>query len=583
MCATSTSARLTLLATSDVHMHLSGFDYRRDAPRPDIGLARLATHVAQVQAEGPCVLLDNGDLLQGTVLGGLAAERDNPVPEMIAAMGYDALGLGNHDVDFGIDAWARFARAVQIPIVCSNFELPGTHPHTIITREIANRGPLHLGVVAALPPQTIQWNAQHLGHLPAPRDPATSVAAAVRAVRAGGADLVVVLGHTGLAADGPDTAENFGTALAQIPGVDALILGHTHRRLPGPDYGAIDGVDPEAGTVFGVPAVMPGFAGSHLGRIDLELEGRPGTWQIVAARTALCPARTAEEDDLAISQIIAPLHARARTHQAEIIGSTEVPLRSHFALLGHDPGQALCAKAMQTAIGPALRDAGLEALPLIAAVAPNAAGGRAGPGNYLNVATGPLHRRDLSAIAPYPNGIWALRATGAELRAWLELSAAVFGKSDPTVSAPALIDPAVPLFNFDSLFGLNAVLDPSEPPGNRVAHLEWGGAHVAADMPFALVTTSYRAAGGGGFPATGLHRVAARAEMTLAQALEALLANGPIRALDPAPFQVDAGGQKRVTLDTGPGALDHLDDIARYDPRVLEQLTSGFVRLGLTL
>ncbi|MFX8906904.1 hypothetical protein ABTM87_18920, partial [Acinetobacter baumannii] len=74
--------------------------------------------------------------------------------------------------------------------------------------------------------------------------------------------------------------------LAAVPGIDAIITGHSHLVFPGPVFSGIEGVDAVAGTLRGVPAVMPGFWGSHLGVIDLTL-GRQGTsWHVAGATTA---------------------------------------------------------------------------------------------------------------------------------------------------------------------------------------------------------------------------------------------------------------------------------------------------------
>ena len=68
-------------------------------------------------------------------------------------------------------------------------------------------------------------------------------------------------------------------ALALVPGIDAMFLGHQHLLLPGGDFAGIDGVDAARGAIHGVPAFMPGFWGSHLGLIDLELERKDANWR----------------------------------------------------------------------------------------------------------------------------------------------------------------------------------------------------------------------------------------------------------------------------------------------------------------
>jgi 2',3'-cyclic-nucleotide 2'-phosphodiesterase/3'-nucleotidase len=85
-------------------------------------------------------------------------------------------------------------------------------------------------------------------------------------------DLLIALCHAGIKA-GPWTEgeENAALHLAAVPGIDVIMTGHAHRVFPGKDYAGLDGVDAVRGRLNGVPAVMPGFWGSHLGVVDLIL------------------------------------------------------------------------------------------------------------------------------------------------------------------------------------------------------------------------------------------------------------------------------------------------------------------------
>jgi 2',3'-cyclic-nucleotide 2'-phosphodiesterase/3'-nucleotidase len=109
-------------------------------------------------------------------------------------------------------------------------------------------------------------------------------------MRAKGADVVVVVAHSGLSADPYQAmAENSVYYLSQVPGVDAIMFGHAHAVFPGKDFANIKGADIAKGTLNGVPAVMPGMWGDHLGVVDLVLNNDSGKWQVTQSKAEARP------------------------------------------------------------------------------------------------------------------------------------------------------------------------------------------------------------------------------------------------------------------------------------------------------
>ena len=273
-------------------MHITPWDYYADRANAAAGLARTATLIAAARAEvGACLLLDNGDFLQGSPMGDVEAKRLGPQVQhaMIAAMnalGYDAGGLGNHEFSKGLDFLLNALDQARFPIVCANIarSLGATPlqdrmlvpPSVILDRKVSdtqgNHQTLRIGIIGLLPPQTTQWDRQTLGDTLVTRDIVDAAAAHVPALRAAGADIVVALSHSGIGAPFPvPQMEDATTALAALPGIDALIAGHTHQTFPSTTFPASASIDPVRGLLWGKPAVMPGFHGSHLGVIDLTL------------------------------------------------------------------------------------------------------------------------------------------------------------------------------------------------------------------------------------------------------------------------------------------------------------------------
>ncbi len=592
MSQTTPMAHLRILASSDLHMHVMAFDYRNDAKRPGTGLASLAHLIEHARAECPealCLLLDNGDLLQGTELADTVAydPAADPLAECLHHVGYDALGLGNHDFDYGMARLTRHIAALDLPVICSNFDVEGAQPHALLERRVrlsdGRSVPISIGILSVLPQETVIWNAAHLEGSSAPRAPEAAVQEGIAALRAKGADLVVLLAHTGLSESGNVGSENNAQLLARVPGVDALICGHTHLRLPGPDHAGFPDVDIVTGKIVGVPAVMPGYAGAFLGVIDLRLAQEDGSWRLCQAESELRPVHPDTPEVPLIKTAAQRAHNQTRAYLGEKVGTTPAAMHSYFSALQPDAGQHLTAFAMIRQTRAALKETAHGRLPILAAVASGAAGGRAGPRNYLDLPAGPILRRHIAMLAPYPNLVWALRLSGAELWHWLEHSAAYFQTFAPGVPQADLIDPRFPAFNFDAIFGLRCEIDVGFPIGERIRSVTWEGRPLEDSQPFIVATTSYRAAGGGGFPGAEPANIVLRSQTTVAQAIEAELSAGPARRFDIEPWRITADLNAQAVLATGPGALQYFPEISNHAPEVLGSDAEGFLRLRVSL
>ncbi len=545
-------AQLRIMATSDLHVHLFPYDYYTDQPDDTVGLARTATLIAQARAEGGAsVLLDNGDFLQGNPMGDYVAQGrgltlgQGPHP-MIAAMnvlGYDAVALGNHEFNFGLDFLDQALAAAQFPVVCANIAgmspdesvLPRVAPFTLLSRDLTlsdgSTHPIRIGVFGLVPPQIMQWDKCHLDGRLTARDMIDVATRTIPEMRAAGADLIVALAHSGIGKPvvRPMT-ENAATALAALPGIDAVIAGHCHLVFPSDHYLGHDGVDVAAGTLMGKPAVMPGFWGSHLGVIDLTMERRHGEWRVHASHSEARPIVEQQRPAPAIRKPVfstaSILNAAARDHAATLtyvrraIGVTDRNLNTYFAQVAPSDCARIVAAAQHAHVATCLHGTPHASLPLLSATAPFKAGGRGGPTYYTDIPQGDLALRHLADLYLFPNTIRAVRVTGAMVADWLEHSAGIFRQITPRSSDSMLVDPAFPCYNFDTLFGLSYHIDLSVParftmsglrtPGDhrRITQLRLNGQPLDPDAEVIVATNNYRTGGGGDFPPfAGANRV----------------------------------------------------------------------------
>lgn len=608
---------LRVLATTDMHMNLLPHDYLSNHKGPKHGLARVASLIHRMRRERPnCLLLDNGDFLQGSALGDYIAECHDSAAQglhpAIAAMNalhYDAAALGNHDFNFGLPFLLDAAQAARFPLLAANLVIhdsPGFASHVILRRQFRDQAgrpqTLRIAVMGLLPPQTAEWDRNLRDQM----DCADIVQTARRilpAIRAGSADLVIALAHSGIGplAHSPGM-EHAATALAAVPGIDVVIAGHTHQVFPGPQIPKAPGIDPRRGRLAGKPAVMAGFGGSHLGVIDLELrQSAADGWKIAAATTCARPVDPALPS---CPQITAPV---LRAHQDTVryfsrpVGRTDVPLHSFFSLLGHDPAIRIVNEAQRHHVSAKLRGSEWQGLAVLAATAPFRAGGRGGPDHYTDIPAGPLTLRSLIDLYAFPNRICALHVTGAQIRDWLERAAGQFCQLEPGRPDCPLIREDFPCYNFDMIDGLCWQIDLTaprrfapdgqlaDPQARRIRDLRRAdGRPVRPDDAFVLATSLYRLATCGLFaPLAGSARLILSDQTMTRDVLKDFLRSRESLQPNPAPhFTFRAPPGATALFDTSPAALTHLGALRLPGIQRIDQTgktVDGFARLRLHL
>jgi 2',3'-cyclic-nucleotide 2'-phosphodiesterase/3'-nucleotidase len=622
---------LRILETTDLHVHLHPYDYYADCPNPDFGLSRLAELVDRARAEsGNTLLFDNGDFLQGTPVGdyfaydmGLREGDLHPVMEAMNAMRYDAITIGNHEFNYGLEFLEKSLARADFSVVSSNIarSLGATpradqmlvKPYSLLKRHVRDRiGLMHeltIGVLGVAPPQIMTWERQQLQGRLQVRDMVESVSAWVPEMREAGADLVVLLAHTGI---GPlrhtEGMENAVIPLARIEGVDVVLSGHTHQVFPSRAFADIPSVDVERGTIAGKPAVMSGFFGSHLGVIDLAMQREGGVWRVTnhnvetrALRDAsmnfpqVAAQRSQPMRSPKVRKIVERAHDAVLASIRQPIGQSEAPINSFFVYLGKSASTALVAQAQKAFVAERLDPAHAH-LPILSAISPSKAGGLGGARNYTNIAAGQLTLRSIADLYVYPNKVAASRLCGAQIALWLERSASAFNQIHPGVQDQPLMNSAFPGYNFEIIYGLSYDIDLTQPARyafdgteidpahSRIRNLRFNGAPLDPEAEFVLCTNSFRAQGAGGFPGAEPASICFENPNIVRDVLREHIERQDVLQINAeSPFRLLPINGASVVLRTAPAALDHLRLIDDYAPEVLGADKKGFLRLRLTL
>src|SRR5437660_8352815 len=448
--ATPDTAHIVIVATTDVHGRVFGWDYVRDAAAPG-GLSRAATALETLRSRypGQLVLVDAGDLLQGnpfaTFYGRYDKRQPQPIVDALNALQYDVVTPGNHDFDFGLDFLRRAATQATYRYVSANVEDSSgapIFPKTVILP----RGAVKVGITGFTTPGTMLWDRAQLAGARVRRIAGAAPSALAR-MEGEGADLKVVLIHSGFGESSYDTSgvgpENDAAALAALnPKPDIVIVGHTHREI-------------RDTVINGVHFVQPKNWAQSLSVVHVSLakDSTPGGhYHVTAIRADLIPITSLAELPR-FTQRFAAAHEAARLWAATPLGNV-------------GPGfEARYARAQDTPL-----------LDFINEVQRRRANAQLSAASAFDVQAGlpegEVHQRDIAGIYPYENTLRAVRISGQQLREFLEHSALYFHTYEPN---RAIINDRVAGYNFDVVSGVVYNIDLSRPPLQRVRGLAYDG------------------------------------------------------------------------------------------------------------
>lgn len=537
---------LRVMETSDIHSNLIDFDYFKDKPTDQFGLVRTAALIKAAKGEVTnAVLVDNGDLIQGSPLAdymvskGLNDGEAHPAHKLMNTMGYTVGNFGNHEFNFGLDYLQKAIAGADFPYVNANIidEKTGKNlftPYIIVDTPVKDRdGKEHvikIGYIGFVPPQILIWDKANLEGKVRVNDITETAKKFVPQMKAEGADLIVAIPHSGFSQEPYKAmAENSVYYLSEIPGINAIMFGHSHGVFPGKDFADIKGVNIEQGTVNGIPAVMPGQWGDHLGVVDLVLNNDDGAWKVTDAKSQARPVYdkvnkkplVARDDKLA--SVIDEQHNATRAFVGKLIGKSPDNMYSYLALLQSDPTVQIVNNAQTDYTRRFIQgDPDLADLPVLSAAAPFKVGGRKNaPADFVEVEKGDMTFRNAADLYLYPNTLVVVKATGAEVTEWLECSAGMFNQIDPQSEAPqSLVNwDGFRTYNFDTISGVNYQIDLTQPAkydvdcqtvnpqANRIKNVTYQGKPIDPKAVFLVATNNYRAYGGK-FAGTGDKHIA---------------------------------------------------------------------------
>ena len=567
---------LRIIETTDLHGNMMNYDYFKDQYIDTFGLAKTANLIHQAREEVKnSVLVDNGDLIQGSPMADYALNKGlnkgdiHPVYKALNTLDYVVGNIGNHEFNFGLDFLQKSQAGANFPYVNANVydaktNKPFFRQYIILDKPVVDRdGKQHIikiGYIGFVPPQIMQWDKLNLEGKVIVKDITETAKKLVPEMKKQGADIIVAIPHSGVSAEPYKAlAENSVYYLSQIEGINAIMFGHSHGVFPSDDFKSLPNTDINTGNINNIPAVMPGQWGSHLGVVDLVIEGDKSNWKVVSGKSEARPIfdsknkKALVDANKNITKVLKDDHEGTREFVGKPIGKVSTDINSYLALVEDTSALQIISDAQIDYVKQFVQgDPDLDGLPILSAIAPFKAGGRKNdPTAYVEVKKGDLTFRNAADIYLYPNILSAVKITGKEVKEWLECSAGVYNQIDINSSTPQyLINwDKFRTYNFDTIDGVSYEIDITKPArydgscqlinpeSERIVNLTYQQKPIDPNQAFLIATNNYRAYTGA-FPGTGGKNVKFNSPDDLRVILSAYITN-----------HTKKHGQVNVTVD----------------------------------
>ena len=470
---------LTILHTSEHHGTLQPIE--NGSFKGFGGVARRAALVEKIRKEVKQLLLvDSGDLVVGTAMSSVF--RGKPDIAAMNLMGYDALALGNHDFDFGIEHLRDLKKQARFPFLCTNLRPKKSGAcQTFVVKTI---GRLRVGLIGLVGrksyPDLFNPSAVRETEF---QDPIAAASSAAKQLR-GRVDLIVAVTHE-------ETDEDLALAKA-VSEIDVIVGGHT----PGFD-GLIAGgggepahgrVDPlSRGPIF----VKTHRQGQTLGRLDLVYDKG-----LRAAEARNVPVEPALPEQPKVAALVKDYTRRLDAAGNHVLGQALVDLAGESAVVRtrESPFGNLLADLMRARVGTevALLNSGVI---------------------RGTIPAGPVTLKQIMQALPFEEPLISFKLTGAQLREALENSVSEF---------PA------PSGRFLQVSGLSYVFDPAAPSRSRVKEILVQGMALAPDREYTVTVNRFLDEGGDGYAVFLKGRERIEHQSPLRDLLSAALKAGPV-------------------------------------------------------
>ncbi|MFF3760762.1 bifunctional metallophosphatase/5'-nucleotidase [Streptomyces sp. NPDC002185] len=505
----------TVMGTTDLHGNVFNWDYFTDEEfddkaHNDVGLAKISTLVDQVRAakgRRNTLLIDAGDTIQGTQLSYYYAKVDpitarrgpvHPMAQAMNAIGYDAAALGNHEFNYGIPVLRKFEEQCDFPLLGANALdaktlRPAFAPYSMHRLRTPHGKDVRVAVLGLTNPGIAIWDKANVSGKMVFPGLEEQAAKWVPRLRSMGADVVIVSAHSGSSGTSsygdqlPYVENAAGLVAEQVPGIDAILVGHAHTEIP--EY-RVRNKETGKDVVLSEPLKW----GQRLTLFDFDLVWEKGRWVVEKAGAQVLNSNTVAEDP-EITGLLADEHKKVVAYVNQVIGSSTVVMTTADAPWRDEPIIDLINVVQAETVKAALAGGAYAALPVLSQASCFSRTAR--------IPAGAISIKDAAGLYPFENTLEARLLTGAQLKDYLEFSARYYVRTPagaPVDTSKLTNADGTPDYNYDAVSGLTYDIDIAKPVGQRITGLSFEGRPLDPAAKFVLAVNNYRASGGGAFP-----------------------------------------------------------------------------------
>jgi 2',3'-cyclic-nucleotide 2'-phosphodiesterase/3'-nucleotidase len=484
MALAEEDTHIVILATSDLHGNIWGYSYEDNAETANNGMARLYTYIEQVRSENPNVfLVDAGDDIQGTIMtddiANKAPEKEHPVIAAMNFMGYDAMTLGNHEFNWGIETMKQILSQAKFAVLGANVLDKDGHYVTGNGWIIVDRGGVRLAIIGVCTPNIPLWDGGKEGI-----DDTTYEAGSVAVKKAieeigDQADIILVSAHMGQFAEYDEVggSDAGGKIVEDNPEVDILQVAHLHIT-----------VNDRIGET---PVVGVRNSGREIARIDVTLAPDKSIKDIstdIVDMADYAPSEVIRE----IPVVKALYEQTIRFVQGgvgedgepgEPLGFTTAKFQPEDEIKGLPEGKLQDTAVIDLILNIQLANSGADVTSC--ALFKDTSDLPEGPINYGNIFD----------IYKFDNTLCTLDVTGKELKGYMEWAAECYNQwvpGDINIS----FDPEYPGYLYDMFAGVDYEINLSKPKGERIENVMFRGEPLKDDQALKLAINNFRYSSG---------------------------------------------------------------------------------------